>query len=167
MTSLRFLLPSMLALALSACGGSSDELNQDDAALLEGAAPVEETPATAPDAGPEPVVVEEVVLANDVVAVGSAVGADGAISAKKSTYLPGDTVHAAVSLAGHPAGKEAAIYWFSSNGVSIKGERKPIPAGAKFVNFSLDKASGMEPGSYTAQVDIDDTPVGMADFVVK
>ena len=109
----------------------------------------------------------DVVLANDAVMVGSAVGADGAVSAAKSVYATSDTVHASVPVGGYAPGKEVAMYWFSSKGGSIKDERKPIPAGAKYVNFSLAKADGMEAGTYTAQADIDDNPVGMADFTVK
>ncbi|KQN95875.1 hypothetical protein ASF01_16035 [Stenotrophomonas sp. Leaf70] len=111
--------------------------------------------------------VQEVVLANDTVMVGSAVGPDGAVSATKRSYAASDTVYASVPVDGYAPGKEVAIYWFSSKGVSIKDERKPIPTGAKFLNFSVGKADGLFAGSFTAQVDIDDAPVGMADFTVK
>lgn len=168
MSTPRSLFPALLILALAACGGGHDELNAEDAALLEGreaadtrAAASEPTPVTAPQ------VVQEVVLANDTVMVGSAVGPDGAVSAAKQSYAASDTVYASVPVGGYAPGKEVAIYWFSSKGSSVKDERKPIPAGAKFLNFSLSKADGMEAGSYTAQVDIDDAPVGMADFTVK
>ncbi|WP_447585095.1 hypothetical protein [Pseudoxanthomonas mexicana] len=172
MSSLRFLSVPLLAMALAACGGSSDQMNADDAALFgEDAAAQSDaaTAAAAPAAAPAPVqqTVEQVVLANDAVMVGSAVGADGAVSAAKSAYATSDTVYASVPVGGYPPGKEVAMYWFSSKGGSIKDERKPIPAGAKFVNFSLGKADGLVAGSYTAQADIDDNPVGMADFSVK
>ena len=162
MSSLRLLFPSLLVVALAACGGGSDEMNAEDAALFD-----DPTAAAAPVAAPVQQVVEQVVLANDAVMVGSAVGADGAVSAAKSVYATSDTVHASVPVGGYAPGKEVAMYWFSSKGGSIKDERKPIPAGAKYVNFSLAKADGMEAGTYTAQADIDDNPVGMADFTVK
>ena len=171
MSSLRLLFPSLLVVALAACGGGSDEMNAEDAALFDdptAAAPSgAATAAAAPVAAPVQRVVEEVVLANGAVMVGSAVGADGAVSAAKSVYATSDTVHASVPVGGYAPGKEVAMYWFSSKGGSIKDERKPIPAGAKYVNFSLAKADGMEAGTYTAQADIDDNPVGMADFTVK
>jgi len=172
MRSLRFLFPPMLALGLAACGGGHDQLNPEDAALLGEDAPAAAHPQAAAAqaaAAVEPAAqtVEQVVLANDSVMVGSALGPDGAVSAAKPGYSTADTVHVSVPVGGYAPGKEVAIYWFSGKGTSIKNERKPIPAGAKFVNFSLGKADGMVADSYIAQVDIDDMPVGMADFTVK
>ena len=165
MKSPRLLFIAVLALALAACSGGHDELNPEDAALL-----AEGQEAGAGAAALEPVLpqeVEQVVLANDAVMVGSAVGADGAVSAIKPSYAVSDTVYASVPVGGYAPGTEVAIYWFSDKGTSIKNEHKPIPAGAKFVNFSLGKADGMGAGSYTAQVDIGDAPAGLADFTVK
>ncbi|WP_152984205.1 hypothetical protein [Stenotrophomonas nitritireducens] len=170
MRSPRFLLPSLLAVALAACGGSSDELNPDDAALLGEAAPADAGVVAPVSAAAPPVaaqVVEQVVLSKDAVLVGSALNTDGAVSAAKPEYAVGDTVYASVPVGGHAPGKEVAIYWFSEKGASIKNERKPILAGANFVSFSLSKADGMEAGGYTVQADIGDAPVGMADFTVK
>lgn len=166
----RFLLLPLL-LSLAACSGSGDDMHPDDAALL--AQQGSDAAATAP-AGAEPAApvtaqessVEQVTLANDGVAVGSALGAEGAVANAKPAYAATDTVYASVPVGGYAA-KDVAIYWFASNGTSLKEERKPIPAGAKFVNFSLSQADGMKPGTYTAQADIGDTPVGMADFTVK
>lgn len=167
MTFQRFLLPVVLAVVVSACGGTGDDLDPADAALLEegGATSEGEQPVAAP--GAQVQVAEEVVLDSNAVAVGSATNPDGAVSAGKATYTVDDTIYASVPVGGYGPGKEVIIYWFSSAGVSVKDERKAIPGGAKFVNFSLSKADGMKPGSYTAQIDIDDTPVGMADFIVK
>lgn len=168
MRTSRSLFPALLALALVACGGGHEELNAEDAALLEqeaAPAPGEAPAAVAPQ--PTQQAVEQVVLSNDAVMVGNAVNADGAVSQVKQAYASGDTVYASVPVGGYGTGKEVAIYWFSAKGGSVKSEHKPIPAGAKFVSFSLSKADGMEAGGYTAQVDIGDAPVGMADFTVK
>lgn len=171
MTTLRFLFSGVLALALTACSGAGDEVHPDDAALLgDPAGATEASPAT-PEAStaraPAVQQVEAVQLANDAVAVGSALTADGAAAAPKPAYAMGDSVHASVPVGGYAPGTEVAVYWFSPDGASVKMERKPIPAGARFVNFGFGRADGMAAGRYTAQIDIDDVPVGMVDFAVE
>lgn len=152
-----------LGLLLAACGGQEPE----EATI----APVAEQPApTAPGAPPslpDPGAGQTTVIASDSVAVGHVVGADGAVTAGKAAYGTGDTVYASVPVGGYPPSAEVAIYWFGANGTSVKEERKPIAAGARYMSFPLSAADGMTPGRYTVQVDIADMPVGMADFVVQ
>ena len=168
-----------LMLGLAACrqGG----LDPEDAALLEqGDATTQATPgqsavAAAPVAAPssassapaEVPTVAATTLGNDVVMVGSELSAEGKAAAAKPVYALGDTVHASVAVAGRPAGKTVTIYWFDSSGSSVKMESKEIKPGDGFVNFSLGKADGMKAGKFSAQVDIDDVPAGMADFSVQ
>ncbi len=171
MSTPRFLFSALLILALAACGGGHDELNAEDAALLEKeAVPAQGSAGKSTDvaaSAPVQQAAEQVTLSSNAVALGSALSADGAVSQVKQAYASGDTVYASVPVGGYGTGKEVTIYWFSAKGGSVKSEHKPIPAGAKFVSFSLSKADGMEAGGYTAQVDIGDAPVGMADFTVK
>ena len=172
----RALFPLLLALTLSACGGGN-EMNADDAALLEGDAPADTAaPAQAAAAEAKPAAeaaqpapaeeVAQVTLASDGVALGSRLNGEGAAEGARQSYSLADTVYASVPVAGFAA-KEVTIYWFGSNGRSLKQETKPIPVGAKFVNFSLSKADGLAAGNYTAQVDMDGAPQGMMDFSVK
>ncbi|MGH8075359.1 MAG: hypothetical protein ACREO4_15010 [Lysobacter sp.] len=165
MNNNRTLMIGALGLMLAACGGQGPE--EDLAAPMESTA-VEPAARVAP-AAPRPAddSAQPVVLAGDGVTVGSALGPDGAVSAGKSAYAADDVIHASVPVAGRPAGAEVTVYWFAENGTSVKQESKPVVSGTQFVNFTLSAADGMVPGRYTAQVDIDDEPVGMADFVVR
>lgn len=159
-----------LLLGLTAC--RQDGLDPEDAALLEqapaGQAKGEaatQAPATSPQiAAP---VVHATVLADNAVAVGSEVSAEGKVVAAKPVYGLADAVYASVPVTGHPAGKTVTIYWFGADGTSVKTESRQTKAGETFVSFALRQADGMKAGAHSAQVDIDDVPVGMADFRVQ
>ena len=63
------------------------------------------------------------------------------------------------------AGAIARVYWTYQDGTSDKEEEKPVAG--DIVNFSFSQADGMQPGAYNVQIDIDDVPVGIADFQVQ
>lgn len=107
------------------------------------------------------------IVSADAVAVGKAVGPNGAVSAAKAVYSIDDTVHASIPTGGHAAGSEALIYWTFQDGSSHKEERKRIEAGAEYVNFAFSRADGMKTGKYSVQVDVAEKPVGIVDFSVQ
>lgn len=153
-------------LLLSACG--RDPASEDEDLFTEQAEPAQPAQAAAPaGAVQEPVGVQPTVLRDDALLIGNAVGANGAVNATKPAYTLDDTLYASVPAGGYPSGTEVTIYWFGPGGTSIKEERKAIPAGAGFVNFSLSRADGMTAGQYTAQVDVGDMPVGIVNFSVN
>jgi hypothetical protein len=162
----RILMAGALGLLLAACGSYESEDDSDilDAEIVQPAAQAATTAAMQPDAHVDQ---PTVVIAADAVAVGDVLGAEGAVTADKAAYAVGGTVYASVPVGGYPANAEVAIYWVAENGTSVKEERKPIAAGAKFMSFELSAADGMTAGRYTVQIDIGDIPVGMADFVVR
>lgn len=170
-----WMVSAALVLGLAACR-QDEGMNADDAALLESQAAEADAPAgaapAAPAAAPTPGYKEQkaakaTLLQDGVVQVGSALGADGKVTQARAAYAAGETVHVSVSVAGRAAGKPVTIYWFAADGVSVKTETKPVQAGQAFVDFALGKADGMKPGTYSAQVDFDDVPLGMADFRVQ
>lgn len=179
MKSKHFLSLCLMAMLLAACNRSAEGgLHPDDAALLRQdppqaqaqAQPRQDPPSSsiAPAAPAAGQVIEPVALADSMVAVGSALGAEGGAAGAKDRYSVTDTVYVSVPVGGYPVGTEVTVYWFSANGGSLKTESKPVVAGGvKFVSFTLSQADGMVPGGYMAQVDIGDTPVGMADFAVQ
>lgn len=163
----------MLAMVLAGCG--RDSASEDDDLFAEtpvaGQADAPTATQSASPSSPRPSssapALEATVLQDGVLAVGSAVGANGAVNAVKASYAIGDTIHASVPTKGHPPGAQVAIYWFYQDGSSKKDEQKVIPAGAEYVSFTLSKADGMVPGQYNAQVDIGDAPVGIVGFTVE
>lgn len=173
MTKKSILIAGALALVLNACSGADHEDDSDilDAEISQTATPAEGAASDHANTNANPSgngsTAQQVVIAADAVAVGNVVGDNGAVAAGKTAYATTDTVYASVPVGGYPSNSEVAIFWFAENGSSIKDERRPIAVDAKFMNFSLSAADGMAPGRYTAQIDIGETPVGMADFVVK
>lgn len=164
--------PLFLMLGLVAC--RQQGLDPDDAALLEASATpaataaAADTPAAGAPAAPSKAsAVPATVLSDNGVSIGSAVAADGRALAAKPEYALGDTVQASVAVTGYPAGKTVTIYWFGADGTSVKTDSRETRAGDTFVSFALTRADGMKAGAYSAQVDIDDVPVGMADFRVR
>lgn len=161
----------LLILGLVAC--RQQGLDPEDAALLESSGTADvvtqasAAPAAAPVASSTAPAVPATVLSESAVTIGSAVAADGRASAAKPEYAVSDTVHASVAVAGYPVGKAVTIYWFGADGTSVKTDSRQIKAGDAFVSFALGRADGMKAGTYSAQVDIDDVPAGMADFRVQ
>ena len=121
----------------------------------------QQAPAAAPEA------VMPTVVSADAVALGNAIGPNGAVSSGKAVYSIGDTVYASIPTGGHAAGSEALIYWTFQDGYSHKEERKRIEAGAEHVDFAFSRADGMKAGKYSVQVDVADKPVGIVDFSVQ
>ena len=158
-----------LVLGLAAC--RQEGLDPEDAALLEQAGQAtEQAGADAAVAAATPAAPQSVhatVLSDNAVAVGSEVSAEGKVVAAKPVYGLGDTIHASVPVAAYPAGKTVTIYWFGGDGQSVKTDSRETKAGEAFVSFTLRQADGMKAGAHSAQVDVDDVPVGMADFTVQ
>jgi hypothetical protein len=131
--------------------------------------PAAEAPAAA-QAPAEPVeqpveqIAEPTTVAADAVIVGSALGPDQAATAPKPSYTTADTVYASASSAGR-AGAIARVYWTWQDGTSHKEEEKPVDGDV--VSFGFSQADGMRAGAYNVQIDIDDVPVGIADFQVQ
>lgn len=156
-----------LLLGLAAC--RQEGMDPEDAALLEQSEqPAEQAGGAAQAAAPAAAqVVHAAVLSDNAIAVGSEVSAEGKVVATKPVYGLDDTVHASVPVGGYPAGKTVTIYWFGGDGQSVKSESRQTAGGESFVSFALRQADGMKAGAYSAQVDIEDIPVGMADFKVQ
>lgn len=161
------MIATLLALSLGACGGKSEadaDLAEVEASMAEQSGTAASAPAPAVQATAE---VQPVLLAENAIAVGSALAPSGAVAAAKPVYATGDTVYVSVPTAGHSAGAEVVIFWFGPSGTAVKEERKAVAAGAQFVNFSLGRAEGLTAGAFMAQVDVAGQPLGMADFTVR
>ena len=166
------LVPCIALLLLAACNRqppetvpAADAAGADattaDAATGTAATPA---PATAPPAAVPTQVIEPVAIDSKALRVGSAAGPNGAATAPKRVYTLGDTVHASVATAGK-SGASARVYWSYQDGKTKKEEEKTISGNV--VAFTFSQADGMQPGDYMVSIDIDDVPVGMADFTVQ
>ena len=150
-----------LAMALAACNQRGPEPQEAATATTPDAAEVATPGEAAPSVAEAPSAtrVEPVTVAADAVTVGSALGPDQAATGPKASYGLGDTVYASARGNGM-----AKVYWTFQDGTSHKEEEKPANG---IVSFQFDSASGMRAGDYTVEIDIDDVPVGITDFVVK
>lgn len=146
-----------LALLLSACGeqAAPEPAAEAPAATQAPAEPIEQ---------PVEQIAEPTTVAADAVIVGSALGPDQAATAPKPSYGTADTVYASASSAGR-SGAVARVYWTYQDGTSHKEEEKPVDGDV--VSFAFSQADGMRAGAYNVQIDIDDVPVGIADFNVQ
>lgn len=152
-------------LLLAACNKQGPEapyVAEDDVVPVDPTSVDGQMPRTPP---PEPPPLPE--ASPNAVAVGSALGTNGAVQAPKPTYAPGDTVHASVPAAGLGASDTVTVYWTHADGGVDKDENKQVPPGAAYVNFSFAADDGMRAGDYNVQVDVNDQPVGLVDFSVE
>lgn len=157
-----------LGMSLSACrddapvdAGESTATEAPEQ-LTPPAGPASATSAAAPAQAAMPVTVSA-----DAVTVGKTVGPDGAVTTSVATYSVDDTVYASISTGGRAPLSDVSVYWTYQDGTSHKEERKRIPSGDKYVNFSFSKADGLRPGKYTVQMDVGDVPAGIIDFSVR
>lgn len=154
----------IFALAVVACGEEKIDVPE---ATGNAAAPSDTAGASVATAAPASAngqAVEPVEIGANEVQVGASADANQAATGAKTIYALGDTVHASIDSNAHP-GAIATVYWSDKNGMSQKIEKKPV-TGAH-VGFAFSRADGMKPGAYTVGIDVDDVPVGLADFKVQ
>lgn len=118
----------------------------------------------AEDQAPPDQRVDTVTVTADAVTVGSALGPNQAATAPKPVYATTDTVYASASARGH-SGATARVYWTYQDGTSHKEEEKAVAGDV--INFSFSQADGMKAGAYNVEIDLNDVPVGIADFKVQ
>lgn len=158
------LLPMCAVLLAAGCNKQGPEpphvpIEQEAAGTGSQDGPAVRAPAPEPPPLPE--------AAPNAVAVGSALGANGAVQSPKRSYAVSDTVYASVPTAGHAPGDTVTVYWTHEDGGVDKDESKPIAAGTSYVDFSFSSADGMRAGAYNVQADVNDVPVGLVDFRVE
>lgn len=159
------LLPLLAMLVLAACNKQGPEppyVAEEDVQAVDDTAVEGRLPRDPP---PEPPPLPE--ASPNAVAVGSALGDNGAVQAPKRTYAMADTVYASVPTGELGADDTVTVYWTHADGSVDKDESKPVPAGAAYVNFSFSAEDGLRAGDYNVQADVNDQPVGLVDFTVE
>ncbi|MBW3551556.1 MAG: hypothetical protein KY442_12405, partial [Proteobacteria bacterium] len=110
---------------------------------------------------------EPVAVSGDAIAVGSSIGADMAVDARKQRYTTGDTIYVSIPTGEFDPGSQAKVYWTFEDGTTEKEETQDIPAGAEHLHFELSAEDGLRAGDYNVQVDVSGQPVGIVDFSVE
>lgn len=151
--------------ALSACKKEADVPADPQQA---GQPVVEELPpgqSPAPPVEPPADAVIPVTVSADAVKVGSSQNPDQSAASPKQSYGTADTVYASARTGGYPVGAKAYVYWTYEDGLTHKEEEKAVSGDV--VSFRFSQADGMKPGKYNVEIDINDKPVGIVDFVVR
>lgn len=153
------------ALVLSACNKPAPEATTTPADSAAATTTQPRTPEILP-ATPPPDAVMPVEVKADAIAVGSALGANQAVTAAKPIYAAGDTIYVSMPTKGRAAGANAHVYWTAAQtGLSVKEEDKKLSG--DYVNFQIAKADGLKPGNYNVEIDVSDKPVGIVEFKVQ
>lgn len=102
----------------------------------------------------------------DDVAVGHAVGADGAIPSANAgdDFEPGKPIYVAMEVADTPADSAVKVVWFGPNQTRISEEVKRVAAGSQYLNFSAGNTSTWSQGDYRVEVWLGDEKVASEPF---
>lgn len=105
------------------------------------------------------------------VQIGTAVGEDFRISAPSSSFAPGDTIIAAITLnnAATPASNGmVTASWTDPDGGNFNSESQQKDfTGISTVNFRVAEPKGFKPGNYKLEVSLNGSVVETREFAVK
>lgn len=158
MTYPRVICLALASCLLAACGGTDPDADVLGADAGDGAQTGNPIPTQ-----PKPQVVGPVEVSSNAIAVGTAMNGNRVANAARPSFTMSDTVYA--GLAPGISGSDAKVYWSYQDGYSHKEETKPL--GPDGVVFAFDSATGMKPGRYNVQIDVDGRPVGITGFEVR
>lgn len=154
-----------LALTLCACTKPAPEATPATEQPAATTATPPPSPAPLP-ATPAADAVLPVEVKADAIAVGDVLGPNQAVASAKPMYSTSDTIYVSMPTKGQPAGGKAHVYWTAAQtGLSVKEEDKTLSG--DYVNFQISGTDGLKPGTYNVEIDVNDKPVGIADFKVQ
>lgn len=159
-TSLTVALAS--ALALAACGKEPPPAPAPP--------PPKPAPAPAPAPATPPPAVAPAAPAVQVtgVTLGSAVGADGKITAATTTFSPKDTIYAVLSTTTASPNASIVARWTFQGGQLVKEDTQTLAAaGANTTSLRISKADGWPVGAYALDVLVDGKSISTTPFTVK
>lgn len=155
----RRLLPLFLLLALAGCG------REPDAPTAAGAAAAPSTTAEeSNDADDASIGTLEAVALE----LGTALDADGRVSATTERVRAGDTVHVSLVTVGDAEGAPIAVRWRDAAGtVLAEDERTVTAAGPAVHTFSRKPEAPWAPGRYEVEVLLGGESAGVRAFEVR
>lgn len=163
MSSLRLLsLPLVLGCLLAAgCGSKDDE-------------PVAPKDRKGPDAASQfgdpskdPLAELPNTVRADALKVGPSLGPDGAAVPASAPFGMADTVHVSFPTRGLVPSAPVIVYWTYQDGRTHHIERSTLPASGEQAVYRFAQAQGMKPGQYNVEVQVNNRPIGISDFVVR
>jgi hypothetical protein len=98
--------------------------------------------------------------------LGRSVNADSSIANPTASFAPRDTIYVSVSTAG-VGSATIGVRWKYGERVIDEPKKKVSYRDLAATDFSLKSVSGFPPGDYTAEVFLDDQPVGTKTFRVE
>jgi hypothetical protein len=141
---------SLLVIVALACGRSETSAPQ---------APTPEVSAPAPAALPGRV---------GAIELGTAVGADGRVTAPAAIFSPGDTIYVSVPTEGQPSGAALSARWTYEDGQVVSEGRETLATpGRAATEFHIAKPDGWPAGRYRVEIALNGEPAGARDFEVR
>jgi hypothetical protein len=155
---------TFVALLLGGCGsGSDDEQPIAPTARKSG----NDAASGFTDPSKDPLAETPFAVSASALTVGTTVGPDGAVvKPPTARFTTADTVHVSFPVNGLAPGAPVTVFWTYQNGKTDHEERTRLAPNGKFASYSFSAANGMKPGSYNVEVQVNDRPVGIADFSV-
>jgi hypothetical protein len=126
---------------------------RSDAPAPAPAPPVSTAPAPLPGVG--------------AIELGTAVGADGRVTAPASTFGASDTIHASVRTEGLKAGSTLSARWTYEDGQVVSENRESLAANQAVTEFHISKPDGWPVGRYRVEIALDGRPAGAREFEVR
>ena len=101
--------------------------------------------------------------------LGKGVGTDHAVTQTSETFMPKETVYAAVVTTGSAPTAQLTARWTTLDGQVVDETTQTItPSGPETVNeFHIVKPEGLAPGHYRLEILVDGQPAGTKEFVVS
>lgn len=142
---------TLLLIAALACGRSETSAPAPEASLPEVSAP-------APAALPGRAAIE----------LGTAVGADGRVTAPAASFAPIDTIYASIVTEGQPSGATLSARWTYEDGQVVSEGRETLAtSGQAITEFHISKPDGWPAGRYRVEIALNGQPAGVREFEVR
>lgn len=154
--------PAVVLVLAFGCKKTEQKLGGD--AEVPTAAPTAEQPGTSSPNDLNPIAAQTYI---DDVTIGHEVGPDGKMVTGKTgdDFAPGEPVNIAMVVKDAPANAAVKVVWYGPGETKINEETKPVPAGAKTLDFKAD-SKGWAKGDYRAEVWIGDEKVNTQQFQI-
>jgi hypothetical protein len=100
--------------------------------------------------------------------LGTALGADGRVTAPASSFAPGDTIYVSVLTEGQPAGATLSARWTYEDGQVVSEGRETLASpGRAATEFHIAKPDGWPAGRYRVEIALNGEPAVAHDFEVR
>jgi hypothetical protein len=100
--------------------------------------------------------------------LGTALGADGRVTAPAASFAPGDTIYVSVLTEGQPAGATLSARWTYEDGQVVSEGRETLATpGRAATEFHIAKPDGWPAGRYRVEIALNGEPAGARDFEVR